>query len=76
MHNRYGVGSVVDELYKSLKEVDGLNEEAKIKVYEKLGELERNLKLGTNPLIQLTSFLAFLWIVQYVKVPSKCPLIH
>ena len=74
IQDRFGVGSIVDEVYKSLGELDGLSEEAKIKVYEKLGELERNLKLGTNPLIQLTSFLAFLWVVQYVKVPSECPL--
>ena len=74
IQDRFGVGSIVDEVYKSLDDLDGLSEEAKIKVYEKLGELERNLKLGTNPLIQLTSFLAFLWVVQYVKVPDSCPL--
>ena len=74
VQDRFGIGSIVDEVYKSLGELDGLSEEAKIKVYEKLGELERNLKLGTNPLIQLTSFLAFLWVVQYVKVPAECPL--
>ncbi|MCK4526285.1 hypothetical protein KAW18_02840 [candidate division WOR-3 bacterium] len=76
IQDRFGVGSIVDEVYKSLGELDGLTEETKIKVYEKLGELERNLKLGTNPLIQLTSFLAFLWVVQYVKVPDSCPLIE
>ena len=75
VQDRFGIGSIVDEVYKSLGELDGLSEEAKIKVYEKLGELERNLKLGTNPLIQLTSFLAFLWVVQYVKVPGSCPLV-
>ena len=75
IQNRYGTNAIIEQLYDALSKADGLSDAVRIKIYEKLGELERNLKLGTNPIIQLTSFLAFLWIVQYVKVPSECPLV-
>jgi len=39
----------------------------KIKMIEKLGEVERGIKMGCDPLIQLLSFLATVWLVSHVQ---------
>ena len=61
--------TVFMELYKALDEVK--DEKIRIRLYEKLGELERNVRIGTNPLIQFVAFIAFCWIAPHL--PSKFP---
>lgn len=57
------------ELYKALDEVK--DRKIRIRLYEKLGELERNVRIGTNPLIQFVAFIAYCWIAPHL--PSKFP---
>ena len=57
------------ELYEALNEVK--DEKVRIRLYEKLGELERNVHIGTNPLIQFVAFIAYCWIAPHL--PSKFP---
>lgn len=56
-------------LYEALDDVK--DEKVRIRLYEKLGELERNVRIGTNPLIQFVAFIAFCWIAPHL--PQKFP---
>ena len=56
-------------LYEGLDEVK--DREVRIRLYDKLGELESRVKLGTNPLIQFVAFIAYCWIVPHL--PKTCP---
>lgn len=62
----YDSTQVVQELFKEIDKLQ--NEELRVKLLEKLAELEFRLKLGGDPLIQLIGFVAFAWIARYVKV--------
>lgn len=62
----YDAYQVVSELFREIEKIP--DEELKIKLLEKLAELEFRLRLGGDPLIQLTGFLAYVWIARYVKL--------
>ncbi len=60
---------IFNDMYHALEEIK--DREVRIRCYEKLGELERNVRLGTNPLIQFVAFTAFCWLVPHL--PKKFP---
>jgi len=39
----------------------------KIKLFEKLAEIEYRCRIGSDPVIQLVGFIAYCWIVRHVK---------
>lgn len=57
LFNKMDVHSTIKNFYDSIKNLK-VNRLIKLKMYEKLGEIERNLKIGCHPLIQFASFLA------------------
>lgn len=61
---------IFNDMYHALEEVK--EREVKIRLYEKLGELERNIRLGGNPLIQMVAFTAFCWVAPHL--PKKFPM--
>lgn len=60
---------IFNDMYHALEAVK--DREVRIRLYEKLGELERNVRLGTNPLIQFVAFVAFCWVAPHL--PKKFP---
>jgi len=66
----YDPNRVVDVLYKAIENLR-IDKMLKVKMYYKLGEVERNLLLGANPLIQLVSFIAYVYALPHV---GRCPL--
>lgn len=62
---------IFNHMYHALDDVK--DREVKIRLYEKLGELERNVKLGTNPLVQFVAFIAYCWIAPHL--PKTCPVL-
>jgi len=60
---------IFNHMFHALEEVK--EQEVKIRLYEKLGELEKNVRLGSNPLIQMTAFVAFCWVAPHL--PRKFP---
>ena len=60
----------IRRFYRALKFLD-VPEHIKIKLYMKLGDVERNIKLGCTPLIQFASFLATAWVAKHVPQGVK-----
>lgn len=58
------------ELYKALETIE--DTDIKIRLYEKLGEVEANSRRGASPIIQIIAFLSYVWIVPHL---SKCPVL-
>ena len=61
---------VFKELYRSLMKVP--KKSYRIRLFEKLGEVEYHIKHGADPMIQMTSFLAFAWKLPHLV---KCPVL-
>jgi len=57
IQNKLDVNATINDLYKAIK-ISNANTLVKAKLFEKLAETEGRIKLGCNPLIQLTGFLA------------------
>lgn len=49
-----------------------IDREVKIRLFAKLGEAEANSKRGSNPIIQIVSFISFVWLIPYL---SACPVL-
>jgi len=62
---------VFKDIYRSLKRID--NRTHRIRLFEKLGEIEDHVKRGSDPLIQLTCFIAFAWKMPHLV---KCPVLE
>lgn len=58
------------ELYKALESVD--DKQIRIRLYSKLGEIEANSKRGSDPIIQVIAFMAYVWTMPH---RAKCPLL-
>jgi hypothetical protein len=41
-------------------------------MFEKLGEVEHNLNDGGDPIIQLVTYIAFVWLIPHA---TGCPLL-
>jgi replication factor C small subunit len=63
---------VVDELYEALSNLNPLDNDVRVRLYARLAEAERAIRLGANPLIQLVGFLAYAWVAPHLR---KCPLL-
>jgi len=63
--------AVINELYRAIPGLDGVDDDVKVKLYAKLAEAERGIRLGGDPLIQLAGFLADAWVLPHL--PKYCP---
>lgn len=73
VEGKYNPRTIFSEIYEGIPELAGVDNEVKIRIFEKLGETEANSKRGSDPVIQLISFLAFIWLIPYL---SKCPVLR
>lgn len=64
----YSHEEIIDELYNGLDKVE--DEEVKIRLYRELGVVEGRCRYGSQPLIQLVSFVSYCWIAPRLM---KCP---
>jgi len=55
--NKLDSKETIDDLYKAIKTLN-VNPLVKLRLYERLAEAERAVKIGCNPVIQLAGFLA------------------
>lgn len=60
---------IISQFYEAIKNVK--IEEYRIKLFQKLGEIDHNIKMGGNPLVQLTPFVSFCWVIKHL--PNECP---
>jgi len=58
------------ELYKALETVEP--KEVRIRLYSKLGEVEANAKRGSDPIIQIIAYLAYVWVCPHL---TGCPVL-
>lgn len=66
---RFNVDDIVNELYEA---IGGLNDrKMKIKLYTKLADTEHRCKVGSNPLVQLVSFISWAWVLPHLKEDVK-----
>lgn len=61
---------MIEQLYNVIQSIEAPLH-IKLRLYERLGETERNIRLGCNPLIQLASFLATVWVVKHVPEGNR-----
>lgn len=66
----YSHEEIIQELYEGLDKVE--DEEVRIRLYRELGEVEGRCRYGSQPLIQLVSFISYAWIAPRLM---KCPAI-
>jgi replication factor C small subunit len=62
---------IIEDLYYAIDTLTEATPEVKIRLYSKLGEIEGRLKTGSNPLIQISSLMAYAWL--YPHLPTECP---
>jgi DNA polymerase III delta prime subunit len=55
---------ILEDLTKAIGEVE--DQEIRARLYIRLAEVERNLKLGTNPVLQFIAFLSYAWILPHL----------
>ena len=67
----YNAEEIVNDLMKVIDKIP--DETIRVKLFDKLAELEYRLTVGSNPLIQLIGFIAYVWVVRYVP---DCPLMQ
>ena len=59
--NKLDVETTIDQLYRAVKEESDLYKRAEL--FNALARAEHALKLGGSPLVQLTGFVAYAWMV-------------
>lgn len=69
---RFDVDDIVNELYEAIGRLE--NRGLKIKLYTKLSDIEHRCKVGSNPLVQLVSFISWAWILPHLS--HKCPIME
>jgi len=65
IQNKLDSKLTIEHLYKAIPKLN-VNSVVKLKMYEKLGEIERGIKLGCNPLIQFSEFLASIYLASVI----------
>lgn len=65
----YQANRVVEQLFQTIKEVK--DQAQRLQLFVKLSDVEDRLRRGGNPLVQLTSFLAYVWVIRHI--PNRCP---
>jgi hypothetical protein len=66
---RVSADRVIEKWYESIGEVKDVDLRAKL--YIRLAEMEAGLKNGGNPVVQLTGFLAWVYVLPHI--PKTCP---
>lgn len=64
----YSHEEIIQELYYGLDKVE--DEQVRIRLYRELGEVESRCRYGSQPLIQLISFVSYAWIAPRLM---RCP---
>lgn len=64
----YSHEEIIDELYNGLDKVE--DEEVRVRLYRELGVIEGRCRYGSQPLIQLVSFVSYAWIAPRLM---RCP---
>lgn len=65
-----GGDNMIDDFYEAISSLE--DREVKIRLYQKIADVERACKIGANPLIQFVGFIAYAWVVPHL--PKECPL--
>lgn len=65
----YDYKQIIRDIYKKLDTIQDNN--IKVKLYNKLAELEYRCTVGSDTLTQLIGYIAFVWIVKHVD--TRCP---
>jgi replication factor C small subunit len=71
VQSRWSWESIIQQMYQAVDELN-LSKEQKARLYTKIAEAESRCRLGSNPLLQLVSLLAWAYILPHF--PEKCPL--
>jgi len=58
------------QLYSAIDNISDQN--IRIRLYSKLGDIEANSKLGCDPIIQIISFMAYAWVTPHL---TSCPVL-
>jgi len=69
IEGKYNPRTAFKEIYNSIPKLDA-ELDVKIRMFEKLGEVERGFLMGGDPIIQLVTYFAFVWLIPHA---SKCP---
>jgi len=64
----YSHEDIVEELYGGLEKVE--DQQVRVRLYRELGEVEGRCRYGSQPLIQLVSFVSYAWIAPRLM---RCP---
>jgi len=72
VEGKYNPKSTIQELYQAIPQLQ-IDPELKIRMFEKLGQTDANLKFGGDPIVQILSFIAFVWLLPHL---SKCPVLN
>ena len=62
--------AIIDDFYTSLEQVKDIH--VRLQLYIKLAETEKACKIGCNPIIQLISFVSFIWLAPHLN--NECPI--
>lgn len=68
INSRFNVDDIVGELYEAIGELN--DRKLKIKLFTKLADIEHRCKVGSNPLVQLVSFISWAWVIPHL--PQEC----
>ena len=71
VEGKYDPRNICRELYNAIPNLN-VSLEIKIRMFEKLGEVENNLNVGGDPIIQLVTYIAFVWLIPHA---TGCPLL-
>ncbi len=71
VEGKYDPRKTIHELYEAIPKLQ-LDQEIKIRMYEKLARTDADMKYGGDPVIHLIGFVAFVWLLPHL---SKCPVL-
>jgi len=69
VEGKYDPRNICRELYSAIPNLN-VELEIKIRMFEKLGEVEHNLNDGGDPIIQLVTYISFIWLIPHA---TGCP---
>lgn len=72
VEGQYNPKNTINEIYNAIPKLQ-IDNEIKIRMYEKLAETDANLKFGSDPVVQIIGFIAFVWLIPHL---SKCPVLN
>lgn len=71
VEGRYDPRKTIHEIYDAIPKLQ-LDQEIKIRMFEKLGQTDANVKFGGDPVVQIITYIAFVWLLPHL---SKCPVL-